>query len=104
MKKTLLTCVLTTLSVSAFAAPFDSIPPIDSSHWAVDPVKLGMTAEQFIEAESLNFMAGMAARNGINQWFHFTSLATAEDRWVVSPNNDVIYSMIIVDASKGFYS
>ncbi|HDY7692182.1 TPA: DUF1254 domain-containing protein [Vibrio vulnificus] len=102
MKKTLLTCVLTTLSISAFAAPFDSIPPIDSSDWAVNPVTLGMTAEQFIEAESLNFMAGMAARNGINQWFHFTSLAAAEDRWVVSPNNDVIYSLIIVDASKGF--
>ncbi len=47
-------------------------------------------------------MKGMASREGINNFFHFKSLAKAEDKWVVSPNNDVIYSMAIVDASKGF--
>ncbi|MDH3344141.1 MAG: DUF1254 domain-containing protein, partial [Desulfobacteraceae bacterium] len=82
--------------------PFASIKPIDSSKWAVNPSDYGMTAEEFIRAESLHFMKGMAAREGINNFFHFKSLAKAEDKWVVSPNNDVIYSMAIVDASKGF--
>ena len=84
------------------SAPFSSIEPIDSSGWAVNPVDHGMTAEEFIRAESLHFMKGMAGREGINNFYHFTSLAKAEDKWVVSPNNDVIYSMGIVDASKGF--
>ncbi len=94
--------VLVLPAVGAIAVPFDSIPPIDSSGWAVNPVKYGMTAEVFIRSESLNFMKGMAARKGINHFYYFTSLAKTEDKWVVSPNNDVIYSMGIVDASKGF--
>ncbi|MEP4076329.1 DUF1214 domain-containing protein [Haloferula sp.] len=84
------------------SAPFSSIEAIDSSSWAANPVDQGMTAEEFIRAESLHFMKGMAGREGINNFYHFTSLAKAEDKWVVSPNNDVIYSMAIVDASKGF--
>ena len=84
------------------SVPFSGIAPINSSHWAVNPSDYGLTAEEFIRAESLHFMKGMAAREGINNFFHFTSLAKAEDKWVVSPNNDVIYSMAIVDASEGF--
>lgn len=112
MKKTLLAGFITALTCNAAIAmsnstpydntPFSSIDPIDSSSWTIDPVKLGMTAEQFLESESLHFMTGMAARNGMNEFYHFTTLAKAEDKWVVSPNNDVIYSMITVDVSKGF--
>ncbi len=87
---------------SARASPFDSIKPIDSSNWAANPQDYGMRAEEFIRSESLHFMKGMVVRKGINNFFHFTSLAKAEDKWVVNPNNDVIYSMVIVDASKGF--
>lgn len=92
----------TSSSTTDSDAPFANITPIDSSQWVVDPAKFGMTAEEFIRAESLQFMTSMEKREGINNFFHFTSLAKAEDRWVVSPNNDVIYSMAIVDASKGF--
>jgi len=84
------------------SAPFSGIEPINSSQWTVNPSDYGLTAEEFIRAESLHFMKGMATREGINNFFHFKSLAKAEDKWVVSPNNDVIYSMAIVDASKGF--
>ncbi len=94
--------MLMATGISMADEPFSSIKPIDSSNWAVDPVEHGMTAEVFIRSESLHFMTGMAARKGINNFFHFTSLAKAEDKWVVSPNNDVIYSMCIVDASRGF--
>ena len=84
------------------SVPFSGIEPINSSQWAVNPSDYGLTAEEFVRAESLHFMKGMATREGINNFFHFKSLAKAEDKWVVSPNNDVIYSMAIVDASKGF--
>ena len=109
MKKTILASITSAILLSALAAcnseivePFSSIPAIDSSEWAIDPNDYGMTAEQFIRAESLHFMSGMSKRNGVNNFFHFTSLAMAKDKWVVSPNNDVIYSMAIVDASQGF--
>lgn len=84
------------------SAPFASIESVNSSSWAVDPADHGMTAEEYIRAESLHFMKNMATREGINNFYHFTSLARAEDKWVVSPNNDVIYSITIVDASNGF--
>ncbi|MEZ9071057.1 DUF1254 domain-containing protein [Vibrio splendidus] len=113
MKKTLLATLITMTSFSAFAGtsasaleashqPFSSIEPINSSSWDINPVNYGMTPEQFLEAESLHFMTNMAKREGINGIFHFTTLAKAEDRWVVSPNNDVVYTMIVVDASEGF--
>ena len=84
------------------AEPFASIPPIETDGWAADPLDHGMSPEAFIRAESLHFMANMVQREGINNFYHFQTLAQAEDRWVVSPNNDVIYSMAIVDASEGF--
>ncbi|GEA51485.1 hypothetical protein VIN01S_22890 [Vibrio inusitatus NBRC 102082] len=102
MRKTIISTLVALTSSAAIAIPFDSIEPIDSSNWDVNPANFGMTAEQFLEAESLHFMANMVKREGINGIFHFTTLAKAEDRWVVSPNNDVVYSMAVVDASEGF--
>lgn len=109
MKNILLTGVASAIIISTITAcspvadkPFTKLPAIDSSTWSVNPNDYGMTAEQFIRAESLHFMSGMSKREGINNFFHFTSLAKAEDKWVVSPNNDVVYSMAIVDATQGF--
>lgn len=109
MKNILLTGIASAILITAVAAcssvadePFTNVPAIDSSTWSVNPNDYGMTAEQFIRAESLHFMSGMSKREGINNFFHFTSLAKAEDKWVVSPNNDVVYSMAIVDVTKGF--
>lgn len=91
------------LLVSSFATGAVAAgDPIDSSGWAVDPTDYGMTAEKYIEAESLHFMTGIAARNGINEFFHFTDKANAADKWVVSPNNDTIYSIGVVDITEGF--
>ena len=61
-----------------------------------------MTTEVFIRAESLHFMKGMASREGINNFYRFTSLAKAAENGSVSPNNNVIYSVAIIGASKGF--
>ncbi|RJG48394.1 DUF1254 domain-containing protein [Motilimonas pumila] len=102
MNKTLIATLLAGCSGLAIAQPFDAINPIDSSNWDINPQDYGMTAEQFIESESLHFMKNMAQREGINGIFHFTTLAKAEDRWVVSPYNGVVYSMVVVDVSEGF--
>ncbi|WP_235444370.1 DUF1254 domain-containing protein [Vibrio vulnificus] len=48
------------------------------------------------------FLQMQTQAGGVNQFFHFQGLSKASDRWVVSPNNDTIYSIAIVDARKGF--
>ena len=78
------------------------IPDIDSSGWAVDPTTYGMTPREYIQAESRAFMADFIGRVGVNQFFHFSGLSTAEDKWVVSPNNDTIYSLAAVNTRGGF--
>jgi hypothetical protein len=78
------------------------IPDIDSSGWSTDPADHGMTAKDYIQAESRAFMADFIDRAGINAFFHFQGLSKAEDTWVVSPNNDTIYSVATVNAREGF--
>jgi hypothetical protein len=91
--------LLVAFSQSAFAG---SIDKIDSSGWSTDPVDYGMTAKEFIQAESRAFYGNFIDRVGINQWFHFPGLSDKDDTWVVSPNNDTIYSVAAVNASEGF--
>ncbi len=78
------------------------IPDIDSSGWSTDPRAHGMSPAEYINAESRAFFANFLGRSGINQFFHFKNLTTADDRWVVSPNNDTVYSISIVNARQGF--
>jgi hypothetical protein len=98
MKKTLIVFSLMALPFLALA----EIPEIDSSKWNTDPEKYGMTAKEFIQAESRAFIATFIDRNGINKWFHFKTLANKDDKWVVSPNNDTVYSIVAVNVSQGF--
>ena len=78
------------------------IPAIDSFKWAVDPEKLGMTAKDYIQGETRAFFSNFIKRSGLNKFYHFQGLSKAEDKWVVSPNNDTIYSVAIVNARDGF--
>jgi hypothetical protein len=78
------------------------IPDIDSSHWSTDPKKYGMTPRDYIQSESRAFLANFLGRAGLNQFYHFKGLTTAADHWVVSPNNDTIYSIAVVNVSRGF--
>jgi len=98
MKKIIAAIVIATASFNLQA----EIPEIDSSQWKADPVKYGMTAKEFIQAESRAFISNFIGRNGINQWFHFKALANKDDKWVVSPNNDTIYSIAAVNVTDGF--
>lgn len=83
---------------------FAGFPNIDSSNWKTDPVKHGMGAMEYINAESHAFMNEFAINRkvGLNSFYHFTALAKAEDKWVVSPSLDHLYSVFIIDTSKPF--
>jgi len=94
--------VMISLTIVASINAYAEIPEIDSSQWKTDPVKYGMTAKEFIQAESRAFISNFIGRNGINNWFHFQALANKDDTWVVSPNNDTIYSIVAVNAKDGF--
>jgi hypothetical protein len=39
---------------------------------------------------------------GVNRLFHFPGLTRFGDNWVVSVNNDTVYSVAVVDAREGF--
>lgn len=99
MKKTLLVISLfTAFNVSAFTstdatesnaiaqAKASVFPVIDSSNWKVTPEDYGMTVEEYFLAESHAFMNEFAINRElvVNNFFHFTELAKAEDKWVVS--------------------
>lgn len=70
--------------------------------WPVKFSDFGFTPLSYANAESYAFMQNFINRNGINNIFHFKTLSKAEDHWVVSPNNDVLYSMVTVDCSDDF--
>jgi hypothetical protein len=78
------------------------LPDINSCDWAADPVDYGMTAAEYINAESRAFFAEFIGRAGINDFTHFKTLANADDTWVVSPNVDTLYSVAIVNVTEGF--
>ncbi|MGI9511604.1 MAG: DUF1254 domain-containing protein, partial [Anderseniella sp.] len=78
------------------------ISDIDSTGWAANPVDYGMTAKEFINAESRAFFADFLGRAEINSFHHFKTLATPDDRWVVSPNVDTLYSVGVVNVTEGF--
>ena len=95
--------VFSLLAVVALATPaIAEIPDVDSSGWATDPRPLGMSPADYINGESRAFMADFLGRAGINNFYHFEGLTKAADRWVVSPNNDTIYSLAVVNAREGF--
>ena len=79
------------------------ISSIDSAGWDVDPVAHGMTAMEYQRGEAELLMSAFQHRaGGINRFFHFPGLTRFGDNWVVSVNNDTVYSVVIVDAREGF--
>jgi hypothetical protein len=79
------------------------IAAIDFSGWAVNPLDYGMSAMDYERAEAELLFGNFAKRaGGVNTFFHFPGLTRADDRWVVSVNNDTIYSVATVDAREGF--
>ena len=99
----ILSCLSTALFVFSLSTAHAKLPDIDSSDWAADPVDYGMTAGEYINAESRALFDDFIGRaGGINNFHHWKTLATAEDRWIVSPNNDTLYSVAVVNVTEGF--
>jgi hypothetical protein len=83
--------------------PDEVIASIDSSGWAVDPVAVGLSAMEYERGEAeLLFSTFQQRAGGVNRWFHFPGLSKFGDNWVVSVNNDTVYSAAVVDAREGF--
>lgn len=105
MKKTIIAAMFASLSFTATANEItvqEVINAIDSSKWRVNPLDYGMTAMAFQQAEQDTVLAGFQHVAGINNFMHWDGLTKAHNRWVVSVNNDTIYSMATVNASEGF--
>lgn len=102
MPKCLTPALLTAALLSGVSPVAADIPDIDSSGWATDPREFGMSPREYIQAESRAFFADFIGRSGVNSFYHFPGVASAEDRFVVSPNNDTVYSVAIVNVSEGF--
>lgn len=92
--------VVFTSNVSSATA---GIPNLDSSNWSTDPRAFGMSPREYIQAESRAFFADFISRAGVNTFYNFPGVATAADRFVVSPNNDTIYSIAVVNVRDGSF-
>jgi hypothetical protein len=88
--------------LASFSQALGDIPDIDSSKWSTDPRKYGMSPREYIQSETHAFFHNFLGRSGLNRFYHFQGLTKAADRWVVSPNNDTIYSIAVVNTAQGF--
>jgi hypothetical protein len=67
--------------LALLSAPvFAKMPHIDSSRWAVDPRTFGMSAGDYIQAESRAVFLDFLGRSGINRFFHFKGLSSVADK------------------------
>jgi len=93
---------LTDDQIDEIANETSSFDVNNPEEWPVKFSDYGFTPETYSQAESYSFMEDFIDRAGVNKFFSFKTLSKREDHWVVSPNNDVLYSLVIVDASDDF--
>lgn len=87
------------MTFTAFASA--AISMVSLAHvWAADPVRV--TPETYIRAESdRQFGEVVKMAGGVNRTYHFRSLTPLDKQNVVRMNRDTLYSMSVVDTSKG---
>lgn len=88
--------------MGANTRPAEDFDVNDPNDWPVKFSEYGFTTDSYAQAESYTFINNFIKRSGVNEFFHFKTLARAEDHWVVSPNRDVLYSMGPVDTTDDF--
>ena len=105
MKKLLLASVIAAVSVGVIASKAaDKQQPsmnaaaeaVDTTDWGTRPEATGMTAEQFIRAEGLDFAANLVKKNGLNT-FNTPTIASVDNQILTTPNVNVLYTAAIVD-------
>lgn len=89
------------LALFTISIAMSAIADIDTSEWAVNPKDYGMSYEDYLKAELLDNSATMAKRVPFNTLYHMPGISAYGDNWVVSPNNDTIYSLAYWDNTDG---
>lgn len=59
-----------------------------------------VTMENYVEAETDWYFAGVQKNTAVNQWIHDAPVSI-DNQQVIRSNRDVVYSIAIVDVSKG---
>ena len=94
--------VIVSVTLSSIIPAIAGIPDVDSANWSTDPRAFGMSPREYIQAESRALFADFISRAGVNTFYNFPGVAAAADRFVVSPNNDTVYSNAVVNVRDGF--
>ncbi len=68
---------------------------MDTSDWGTRPEDTGMTAEEFIRAEGLDFAANLVKDNGLNK-FNTPTIASVNNQILTTPNVNVLYAAAAV--------
>ena len=74
---------------------------VDTTNWGTRPEATGMTAEEFIRAEGLDFAANLVEKNGLNT-FNTPTIASVDNQILTTPNVNVLYTAAAVDTTGGF--
>ena len=74
---------------------------VDTTDWGTRPESTGMTAEEFIRAEGLDFAANLVKKNGLNT-FNTPTIASVDNQILTTPNVNVLYTAAAVDTTGGF--
>lgn len=74
---------------------------VDTTNWGTRPEATGMTAEEFIKAEGLDFAVNLVNKNGINT-FNKPTIASVNNQILTTPNVNVLYTAAGVDTTGGF--
>lgn len=78
-----------------------AVEAVDTTGWSTRPETTGMTAEEFIRAEGLDFAANLVQDNGLNK-FNPPTIASVDNQILTTPNVNVLYTAAIVDTTGGF--
>ncbi|KZY72992.1 hypothetical protein A3742_06670 [Oleiphilus sp. HI0071] len=88
-------------SVSADQHQATNVAAVDTTNWGTRPENTGMTAEEFIRAEGLDFAANLVKKNGLNT-FNTPTIASVDNQILTTPNVNVLYTAAAVDTTGGF--
>ncbi len=66
--------VVLATAILAAQALADIPDDIDSSGWDVNPEDYGMTAKEYIQADSRAFFANFLGRSAVNEFYHLVRL------------------------------
>lgn len=110
MKKSILALSISSVMVFGCSSPSDinnkvkvetATDIVSTINWGTRPEVTGMSAEEFIRAEGLDFATNLVNKNGINT-FNPPTIASVNNQILTTPNVNVLYTAAGVDTTGGF--